>query len=36
MPDFRTRGVRVIAWKEFEEEKCYEVETAAIQFFGTP
>src|SRR5580692_3043553 len=36
MPDFGTRGVTVIAWKEFEEEKCREVETAAIQFFGPP
>ena len=36
MPDFRTRGVTVIVWKEFEEEKCHEVETAAIRFFGPP
>jgi hypothetical protein len=36
MSDFRTRSVTVIAWKEFEEERCYEVETAAIQFFGPP
>jgi hypothetical protein len=36
MPDFRTRGVTLVAWKEFEEENCQEVETAAIQFFGPP
>lgn len=36
MSDFRLRGVTVIAWKEFEADKCHDVETAAIQFYGPP
>ena len=36
MMDFRTWGVTAIAWKEVDEEKCSELEGAAIEFFQPP